>query len=224
MIWLFDLDNTLVDRAAAFHGWASDLVASHGGTPDDLAALLTADGGGHAPKDHVAHAVQDRFGVDDDVDALVATMRAGIRDRIAPYDGVLEQLDALRAAGDRVGVVTNGTSHQQRGKLALTGLADRVDVVVVSGEARVEKPDPRIFDLALEALGVAPEERGDVWMVGDAEGPDVEGGRRAGLRTVWLAHGRRWTGEAEPDVVAEGPVEAVAAVRALVAATATASR
>jgi HAD superfamily hydrolase (TIGR01549 family) len=146
---------------------------------------------------------------------LVALMRAGIRERIAAYEGVPELLDELRAAGDRVGVVTNGTEAQQRGKLALTGLAGKVDAVVVSDEVGIAKPDPRIFDLALEALGASGAPRSEVWMVGDAAHADVVGAQAAGIRTAWLAHGQEWDGDTPPDVIAHGPLDAVAAVQSL---------
>jgi FMN phosphatase YigB (HAD superfamily) len=61
-----------------------------------------------------------------------------------------------------------GTGHQQRGKLALTGLDGKVDAVVVSEEVGMNKPDPRMVTLALAALGAMDAQRDPVWMIGDA--------------------------------------------------------
>ncbi|PFG43400.1 putative hydrolase of the HAD superfamily [Isoptericola jiangsuensis] len=213
MIWLLDLDNTLVSRDAAFAAWAAAAVAEAGATDDDLAAIVAADGGGFAPKRDVARVIVDRLGRDTgtaDLDAVVEEFRTGIRDHVRVYDGVLDTLDVLRGAGHRVAVVTNGVSHQQRGKIERCGLAGHVDAVVVSGEEGVEKPDPRLIDIALERLDAADADRRRVWMIGDAAHTDVAAGRAARTRTGWVSHGRTWTGGARPDVHAPTAREVIA--------------
>lgn len=99
------------------------------------------------------------------------------------YDDVIDLLDHLRADGIRTALVTNGASDVQRDKIRLLGLDERMDVVVVSGEHGVAKPDPAVFDLALRALGVEPAE---AWHVGDNLLTDVAGARNAGVTAVWL--------------------------------------
>jgi FMN phosphatase YigB (HAD superfamily) len=168
MIWLLDLDNTLVGRADAFAAWAVAAVDDAGGTDDDLAAILVADEGGHGSKEALARVLVDRLGWADDVPAAIGRFRAGILSRVRAYDGVLFSLDVLRGAGHRVAVVTNGTSAQQRGKIARCDIEAHVDAVVVSEEEGVAKPDPRLLEIALERLGAADADRRSVWMVGDA--------------------------------------------------------
>ncbi|MCA5893931.1 HAD family hydrolase [Isoptericola sp. NEAU-Y5] len=210
MIWLLDLDNTLVDRAAAFGAWASDAVAQVGGTADDLAAIVAADEGGHGSKEALARVIVDRLGWPDDVPAAIERFRAGILAGIRPYDGVLRSLEVLRAAGHRVAVVTNGASAQQRGKIARCGIEPHVDAIVVSGEEGVAKPDPRLVEVALDRLGASDVDRRDVWMIGDAAHADVAVGRAAGTRTGWVSHGRAWQGGDRPDVVAPATREVIA--------------
>ncbi|MFE5291336.1 HAD family hydrolase [Isoptericola sp. NPDC056618] len=210
MIWLLDLDNTLVRRAEAFASWATGEVEVVGGSTGDLAAILTADEGGHGSKAALARVLIDRLGWDDDVPAAIERFRAGILEGVRPYDGVVSSLDALRGAGGRVAVVTNGTSAQQRGKIARCGLGDHVDAVVVSEEEGVAKPDPRLLEIALDRLGAADVDRQQVWMVGDAGHADVAAGRAAGTRTAWVSHGRSWDGPDRPDVVAPTTREALA--------------
>ncbi len=67
--------------------------------------------------------------------------------------------------------------------MAQRGLAGRFDAVVVSGELRIDKPDPRIFWHALEAVQVAPE---DALMVGDSVSADIEGAHAAGCQAVLI--------------------------------------
>jgi putative hydrolase of the HAD superfamily len=96
-----------------------------------------------------------------------------------------EQFPAGAAkAGTRLAIVTNGPSDFQRE--TLRGIEDRVDAVIISGEVGMAKPDPAIFLLATERLGVAPE---DAWCVGDSLTHDVVGAQAAGMRGVWLNRG-----------------------------------
>ena len=97
-------------------------------------------------------------------------------------------LDAVRAAGVRSAVISN-SNGTIRSLLTRLGLIDRLDFVIDSGEEGVEKPDPRIFEIALARAGVKPEETA---YIGDLYSVDVRGARRAGLRPVLLDPGRCW--------------------------------
>jgi putative hydrolase of the HAD superfamily len=83
----------------------------------------------------------------------------------------------------RLGLVTNGASCLQREKLAASGLGRYFDVVVVSGDLGVSKPDGSIFHHAMGLLDAAPQ---TTTMVGDNLVRDVDGAIAAGLRGVWL--------------------------------------
>jgi putative hydrolase of the HAD superfamily len=91
-------------------------------------------------------------------------------------------LTAMRARGLRLAVVSNanGTlcAHMKR-----LGLGAMVDGVLDSDDVKVEKPDPRIFRLALERNGATPE---TTIHVGDLYHVDVVGARSAGLRAVLM--------------------------------------
>jgi putative hydrolase of the HAD superfamily len=98
-------------------------------------------------------------------------------------DGALAALDGLRAAGFRLGLVTNNTVAEQMGKLERLGLLPRFDALAISEAVGVAKPDPRIFAHTLERLGVPAAE---AVMVGDSWSADVLGAQAAGIRAVWL--------------------------------------
>ena len=97
-------------------------------------------------------------------------------------------LDAVRAAGVRSAVISN-SNGTIRSLMTRLGLIDRLDFVIDSGEEGVEKPDPRIFQIALARAGVTPDETA---YIGDLYSIDVRGARRAGLRPVLLDPGRCW--------------------------------
>jgi putative hydrolase of the HAD superfamily len=99
------------------------------------------------------------------------------------FDDVQPCLDALRRCDLVLGVITNNESVHQRRKLVTVGLPDAFDAVVISGEVGVAKPDPAIFALACNRLGVAPAE---ALHVGDLLDTDARAAQAAGLTGVWL--------------------------------------
>ncbi|ADG76477.1 HAD-superfamily hydrolase, subfamily IA, variant 1 [Cellulomonas flavigena DSM 20109] len=90
--------------------------------------------------------------------------------------GAHELLGGLRDASVRLGVVSN-SEGTVRDDLRAHGLLDYFEVVLDSTVVGVEKPDPEIFRLAADALGVAPAA---CWYVGDGVVNDVLGARAAG--------------------------------------------
>jgi putative hydrolase of the HAD superfamily len=103
-------------------------------------------------------------------------------------DGAAAVLTAVRAQGVRVVIVTNNIVSEQRRKLDRLGLTSLVDVLITSEEVGAQKPDPRIFLAALQAVTAEPVH---AVMLGDAWPADVEGARGVGIRPVWLnRHGR----------------------------------
>ncbi|HXG54036.1 MAG TPA: HAD-IA family hydrolase [Vicinamibacterales bacterium] len=111
-----------------------------------------------------------------------ASYRAGFLASRRPIAGAVELLEAVRLRA-RVGIVSNNLLDEQRGKLAHLGLAPYVDELVVSEEAGLSKPDPRIFEIALSRLGCRADE---AVMVGDSWAADIEGAVAAHVRPVWL--------------------------------------
>ncbi len=104
---------------------------------------------------------------------------------VDPVPGSREGLQALAEAGVRLGIVSNadGMMAQRLALLELCqvgpGIGVDIECVVDSGAVGVMKPDPRIFEAALDLLGLNAEQ---VWYVGDMPAIDVIGARRAGIR------------------------------------------
>jgi putative hydrolase of the HAD superfamily len=115
------------------------------------------------------------------------------------FDDVRELFAAAKRARVPLALITNGASDTQREKLRVLGIEHWFEVVVISGEVGIAKPDPSAFDLALNKLLV---ERENVWHVGDSLTTDVAGAKAAGLTAVWINRsGRvRREGDPEPDL------------------------
>lgn len=102
--------------------------------------------------------------------------------RIVLFDDVLPALARLRAAGYRVGLVSNWSWGLQQ-ILDHTGLAPLLDCAVISARAGYRKPHPAIYSQALDALGLPAA---SVHFVGDSPNADVEGARAAGMTPVHI--------------------------------------
>jgi putative hydrolase of the HAD superfamily len=93
----------------------------------------------------------------------------------------------------RLGVVTNGIDRVQRSRLAASGLAPFFEVVVTSQGSGYAKPDPRILQTALDALGLPARQ---AVYVGDDLTVDGATARAAGMPFVWVDQGDRRSGRA----------------------------
>lgn len=116
-----------------------------------------------------------------------------------PMPSAREALDALHRAGIRMGVVSNSSFSQRviRHELEKHGLADHLDVVIVSCEYAVRKPSRFLFEAAAGTLGIG---RRDIWFVGDRLDTDMAGARSAGMTSVWYS--TEPTPHADVDIVA----------------------
>jgi putative hydrolase of the HAD superfamily len=137
----------------------------------------------------------------------MAAWRESYNAPVGIFDVVDPEADAAlalaRARGLRVGVISN-SNGTVRALLAALGLARHLHFVIDSFEVGVEKPDARIFSLALAEAGVAP---GEAVYVGDLYSVDVRGARAAGLSAILLDPGGHWGERDCPRV--PGPLAAV---------------
>ncbi|MDH6578796.1 HAD superfamily hydrolase (TIGR01549 family) [Kitasatospora sp. MAP5-34] len=212
---LFDLDNTLLPRDAAYLAWAQDFLEDHHLPADDVNWFATIDGGGYVPRSTVLGAAKHRYGLDHSLEFLLAHYRRGINSHIHCPPSHIAALRSARAAGWTLGIVSNGGTRPQLEKIRRTGLVPLVDGWVISEEARYLKPDPRIFEIAAQRCGVqlTRDWTSHAWMVGDHAPADIAGAEVAGLRSVWLHHGRPWVEPSyRPTLSATGLPEAVGLV------------
>ena len=96
--------------------------------------------------------------------------------------GTIALLEALRPHV-KIGIVSNNMLAEQQGKLRYLGLEAHIDILVVSEEVGILKPEAGIFQVALERLQCSAEE---AVMIGDAWHNDILGARGAGIRAIWL--------------------------------------
>ena len=120
---------------------------------------------------------------DDVIEHIVALDHSAYSNSITVEPEVLATLEELRRAGYRMGLVSNISLRPDlmRADLERMGLAQYLDATVFSSEVGVRKPDPRIFQEALDRLRVEPPE---TVFVGDRLYDDVSGAQAVGMRSV----------------------------------------
>ena len=103
------------------------------------------------------------------------------------FPGAHDAIDALKALGVKLALVTNGAAGIQRAKVERFALTHRFDHIQIEGEHGFGKPDERAYLHAMRALGV---EAPDTWMIGDNLEWEVEAPQRLGIYAIWIdTHG-----------------------------------
>ena len=125
------------------------------------------------------------------------------------FEGTLETLALLRESYG-LGVISNNHVYGFQKFLASRGLAEYFSVVVGSNDAGIRKPDVRIFRMALDEAGSAPQES---VMIGDRLSKDISGANAANMRTVRIRQGI--FAHEEPVAPGEVPDAEIASIRQL---------
>jgi putative hydrolase of the HAD superfamily len=207
---LLSLDNTLIDRDGAVRAWGRDFLEQIGAPEYDLDWLLSVDADGMTPAWDVADAIQERYRLRIPSIDLVEIVREGLLDRLRLDPLVACALGIAEDAGWVPVVVTNGETRLQEEKLRRTGLDRYLADWVISEEAGVRKPNPRIFGIAAER---ARMRLAGAWVIGDVPESDIAGADAIGAPSVWLHRGRTWTEPRyAPTVEADSTIAALAAV------------
>lgn len=204
---LLDLDGTVLDTIELILFSYRHTIEAHCGHAvdddafrDDLGTPLRA--------------VLERFAPDPgDVSAMVDTYRAHNAIHhdamVSAYDGVTDVVDTARAAGMRLGVVTNKSRNAALKGLEVTGLAEHFATVITIDDVDHGKPHPEGIIRALAALDIRPV---DAAFVGDSP-HDVAAGRASGVRTagaLWGPFGRNALEAAGAATLLDGPRDIIA--------------
>ncbi len=204
----WDLDNTLFDRDAAVRRFFQWYLARLGrdaperGGPVLLEAIMALDNGGHGDRLAFCREVRVLCGHDPaTAGQLWTAWQKKLPEFIQPDSATVGALFWLRNRF-RHALISNGGGALQRAKLRSAGVRHHFGAgdIFISGEVGFEKPDRRIFEAALCAWGIPPEQ---ILHVGDHPTNDIMGAAALGMRTCWVSRGRI----PPPDMRADATVE-----------------
>jgi phosphoglycolate phosphatase len=211
---LFDLDGTLLDTVPDLAAAVNAMLAELGRPALTQDAVRRYVGRGTA--NLVKRALADSLDAADDdspapAEALASFRRHYAREngyRTRFFPGVREGLEAIRAKGLPMAVITNKPEAFTRPLLEMTALAEFFQVVVSGGDLPRVKPDPMSLVWACGRLGISPA---DALFIGDSIN-DFLAARAAGCRVFLLPYGYnegRDVRELECDAIVPSIVSAV---------------
>ena len=202
---LFDFDETLQDRTAAFEKYMDTFMAQFLPDLDKKEFLkrrkdmVDTGNGGYVDREAWYQSLIELWGWEDAPSKTVLAnhydTQFGLHNVI--FDGTVPLLNALRERGIKTGVITNGPSELQHMKMEQSGLLPLCDILVVSGDLPFAKPDPRIFTYTAEKLGLDARE---CIYVGDHPINDIQGALSAGMGVVRMNWGWFENQDIRPDI------------------------
>lgn len=200
---LFDVGGTLIHLDRRFvlaklnelgiPATMADFMRAHGIAAGEVRRIMRSDEPGTDTTRWRAYGAKLLQELSCDGDALVQMQKAIYEKHLTGdlfsyvEEGTIETLEQLRADGLRLGIVSNADGRVAS-FVEKAGLTKYFEIIVDSGIVGVEKPDPRIFQITLEQMGLQPD---DVIYVGDIYEVDVLGARGAGIHAVLLFSGDR---------------------------------
>ncbi|MCC8016081.1 MAG: HAD-IA family hydrolase [Clostridiales bacterium] len=191
---LFDFDETLQDRTAAFDKYADAFIDEFFPGISDcekqkrINDMIKTGNGGYVVRTHWfaeliklwnwsnAPSVQTLANHYDDNFGFFTVV----------FDDAAPLLKELRSRGIKTGVITNGPSVLQHTKMENSGLLPYCDIVVVSGDLSFAKPQPEIFEYTAEKLALQTNE---CIYVGDHTVNDIEGALSSGMKAIRMNWG-----------------------------------
>ena len=178
---IFDLWNTLADWP--FDVWAEvrpGVAERLGLTPEEFDERWYGELAKTRELGPMADALASLGASPEVAEEIVALRRGVTQQGLVPVPGALETIAELRARGIRIGLITI-CSDDVVGLWPETAFHGLFDAEVFSCSVGLRKPDPRIYQLACEQLGVEPSE---ALFVGDGANEELAGAERVGMTAV----------------------------------------
>ena len=147
-----DLDDTLVDQASAAREWVAEFLVAWD-IPTSAGVAIAGQLAQRRSKGEVFESIAVAWSLPISGSELWGTYRSRMPELVRCSEADKRALADLRAAGWTLGIVTNGMTDNQEGKIRSTGLAHLIDGWVVSDEIGYRKPEPQIFSALAKRLG-----------------------------------------------------------------------
>ncbi len=203
---IFDLDGTLLDTLADIVTSVNTVLAKYGFETHEYDSYKNFIGNGARVLIEKACASKDKDMIDVVLADFLTYYNEHSTDRTAPYEGVMEMLEACQDKEIPISILSN-KPHMSTVQ-AVNHYFSNITFFAVEGQSEGVpiKPDPTKVLRILKELGVAPE---DALFVGDSN-VDIMTGQNANMRTIGCCYGfrgRKELEEAESDHLVESPME-----------------
>jgi len=188
---IFDIDDTLIDRKAAFLSFCNYFIDKYSALypisinkEDLIKYMIEIDGSGYGGLKNFLPRLNEVWKLPLTSEEFIKE-RNGVFGKFAIAFPESHKVLSYMKTKYKLGVITNGYSKVQREKIKVAGLEDYFDDIIVSEETGTAKPDPRIFQLSCDNLGIKPEE---AVYVGDYYPNDIAGAISARITPIWICN------------------------------------
>ncbi len=151
------------------------------------------------PRRQAAEFLLKKEGVfrDDKVERFVEAWEEAESDSFVLKEGLEEVIENLKQDGYLLGVTSNGTGELQRMKLEKLGIKDFFDSIIIASEVGYSKPEEEFFKEVKNSLPNAER----FFMVSHLPKTDIIGGKRAGLKPIWINESRTEESIGDADII-----------------------
>ena len=190
----FDFDDTLQSRAGAYRMYCEDFLDRYFPGLSDEEKVRKMDemeehvDGGYKSREEYWPEMIDLWGWKDapELSVLTDDFNSSFGLKVDMLPDSVDVIKQLKQRGYILGMITNGNSKLQNTKLDTAGIRGLFDVVVVSDDIGIWKPEAGIFEYAMNKVGVTAEQ--SVY-VGDHPVNDIQGALNARMQPVWMNYG-----------------------------------
>jgi len=188
---IFDIDDTLVDRKAAFLSFCHYFIDKYSvlypysiNKNDLISYMIEIDASGYGGLKNFMPELNKVWSLPLTSQEFIQERNSVFGSFAVAFPDAKDVLEYLKSKY-KLGVITNGYSKVQREKIRVAGIEAYFDDIIVSEESKIAKPDPKIFHMACANLGIKPEE---AVYVGDYYPNDIAGAIGAGITPIWICN------------------------------------
>lgn len=194
---IFDLDNTILDRSKTFRNFTASFVETYFNhlvdTVSIIDRIIELDQDGYKDKTELFKELEVElpWKTKPELTELMDYYQLHYVRNATLMEQAREVVQYLKSKY-KTGLITNGRTNIQYGKIDHLGIRNEFDLILVSEEVGFKKPSPHIFEIALRRLDLKPNE---CIFIGDHPKNDIEGAGNAGMNTIWLKVNQPWNPE-----------------------------
>ncbi|WP_042148352.1 HAD family hydrolase [Paucisalibacillus sp. EB02] len=186
---VFDLDGTLLNRDASVKVFIErqyqrlNKWLNHIPKDNYITRFIELDNRGYVWKDEVYQQLVDEFDITGLTwDELLQDYINQFKDNCVPFSNLISTLEELRNRNIILGMITNGKGQFQMDNIKALGIEKYFKAILISEWEGTKKPEPQIFQIALDKLSVLPSES---IFVGDHPENDVKAAQSVGMKGIW---------------------------------------
>jgi putative hydrolase of the HAD superfamily len=191
---IFDLDNTILDRTSTFRRFTYSFLRNYfdhlESTQHIFDLIIDLDQDGYKDKLELFSELLEQLPWE--VKPLLSELIVFYSIEYVKSAVLMEQAREIvqyARTKYKTGLITNGKTLIQYGKIDQLVIRNDFDLIIVSEEAGIKKPDRRIFEMALVQLQLKAEQ---CIYIGDHPVNDIEGAAKVGMETIWMKVNQPW--------------------------------